>query len=91
MTYVYNAARGPDGKKAPDVTVQMRLMRDDKIVFTGPQVRIAVEALDDPSRLPYAAELSLRTLPSGSYALLVRATDAATKATAAQSIKFTIE
>jgi VWFA-related protein len=90
MTYIYNAAPG-QGKTAPEVTIQMRLMRDDKAVFTGPLVKVGTEGLDDLARLPYAAELLLRTLPSGRYALLVTATDAVTKASAMQRVKFSIE
>lgn len=88
---IYNAARGQDGNAKPDVTIQLRIIRDDRVIFTGPLVRVATDGLDDLTRIPYAAEISLRTLPAGSYALLLTATDNATKSSATQRAKFVIE
>jgi hypothetical protein len=88
---IYNAGRGQDGKAKPDVTIQLRIMRDDRAIFTGPLVRVATDGLDDLSRIPYAAEISLRALPAGSYALLLTATDNATKSSATQRAKFVVE
>jgi VWFA-related protein len=88
---VYNVARVQDGNAKPDVTVQVRIIRDDQAIFTGPLVKVATEGLEDLSRIPYAAEISLRTLPVGSYALVLTATDNTTKSSATQRAKFVIE
>ena len=88
---IYNASRGQDGNARPDLTVQLHIIRDGQPIFTGPSVRVATEGLDDLNRIPYAAEISLRTLNPGSYALLLTATDNATKASATQHAKFVIE
>lgn len=88
---IYNAARGQDGNARPDVTVQLRIIRNDRAVFTGPLVKVATEGLTDLSRIPYAAEVSLRALSPGSYALVLTATDNASKSSATQRAKFVIE
>ena len=88
---IYNAARGQDGNARPDVTVQLRIIRDDRAVFTGPLVKVATEGLTDLSRIPYAAEVSLRALSPGSSALVLTATDNASKSSATQRAKFVIE
>jgi len=90
LTYIYNASHGPDGHGIPDVSVQLRLMRDDKIVSTSPLTTISTTGLDDPGHIPYAAELSLHRLTPGRYLLLVVVTDNAVKSSSTQSVKFTI-
>jgi VWFA-related protein len=91
LTYVYNTSRGSDGKGMPDLSVQMRVLRDDQPISTSPQMKIATEGLEDLARIPYAAELSLRTLNPGRYALIVTVTDNGAKSNATQSIKFLVE
>jgi hypothetical protein len=75
----------------PDVTIQMRILRDDRTIFTGPLVRAATDGVEDLGRIPYAAEISLRTLSAGSYALQLTATHNATKSSATQRVKFVVE
>ena len=88
---IYNAARGQDGNARPDVTVQTRILRDDQATFTSPLVKLVTEGVDDLSRIPYAAEVSLRTLTTGSYVLQLTATDNTTKASTTQRVKFVVE
>jgi len=88
---VYNAARGQNGNGQPDVNVQMRILRDDQAIFTGPVVKLATEGVEDLIRIPYAAEISLRTLASGAYVLQLTATDNATKSSTMQRVKFVVE
>jgi hypothetical protein len=71
--------------------VQLRIFRDNQVIFTGPLVKVATEGIDDPGRIPYAAEISLRTLRAASYALVLTATDNATKASATERAKFVVE
>jgi hypothetical protein len=75
----------------PDLSVQMRVLRDDQPISTSPQMKIATEGLEDLARIPYAAELSLRTLNPGRYALTVTVTDNGAKSSATQSVKFLVE
>jgi VWFA-related protein len=91
LTYVYNAKRGPDGKSAPDVTVQLRVMRDDQVLSTSPQLKVPTEGIEDLARIPYAAEIALRLLPQGRYWLSVTTTDNLSKSSSTQSIKFVVE
>jgi VWFA-related protein len=91
LTYIYNAARGSDGKSAPDITVQLRVMRDDKVLSTSPQIKVPTDGIEDLSRMPYAGELALRLLPPGRYLLSAIATDNASKSSYTQSVKFVVD
>jgi VWFA-related protein len=91
FTDIYNAARGLDGKSAPDLTVQLRLMRNNQVVSQGQPMKLATDGLEDLARVPYAAEITLAKLPPGSYALFVTATDNTSKSNATQSVKFIVE
>jgi len=86
---IYNALRANGG--APDVTVQMQISRDDKVIATGPLVKVATDGVDDLTRIPYAAEVSLRMLSPGVYILRLTASDNVAKSQAAQQVRFVIE
>ncbi len=86
---IYNAERSQNGR--PDVSIQARIFRDDRAVFTGPLARVATEGVTDFTRVPYGAEISLRTLSPGSYLLQLTATDNATRQSATQFVKFVVE
>lgn len=89
LAYAYNAALGADGK--PDIAVQVQVFRDDQPVITAPLRKLNAEGFTDFSRLPYAAEVSLAGVPAGRYLLRLTAIDRVAKASATQSIKFTID
>jgi VWFA-related protein len=89
LIYAYNAASGADGK--PDIAVQVQVFRDDQPVITAPLRKLNAEGFTDFSRLPYAAEVSLAGVPAGRYLLRLTAIDRVAKASASQSIKFTID
>jgi len=86
LVYVYNAQTSP----APDVGLQLQILRDDQPVFTKPTVRIDTKDLTDLTRIPYAQDLDLRGLPAGNYVLRITAIDRISKKTASQSSRFTI-
>jgi VWFA-related protein len=89
FTYVYNAARAPGG--GPDIALQVQVFRDDQPVITSPLSKLGTEGMTDFTSLPYAAELSLAGLASGSYALQITAIDRVSKTTAMQRAKFMVE
>jgi hypothetical protein len=88
---IYNAARAQDGSSRPDVSVQTRILRDDQAVFTSPVIKVATEGVEDLNHIPYAAEISLRTLASGSYVLQLTATDNGGKSSTTQRVKFIVD
>jgi hypothetical protein len=90
FTYVYNAARAPGGG-SPDIALQVQVFRDDQPVITSPLSKLGTEGMTDFTSLPYAAELSLAGLASGSYALQITAIDRVSKTTATQRAKFMVE
>jgi VWFA-related protein len=90
LVYAYNAATAPaEGK--PDVAVQVQVFRDDQPVITTPLRKLDVEGLTEFSRLPYAAEVSMRGVLAGRYVLRVTAIDRVAKASVSQSVKFFVE
>lgn len=90
LTYIYNAARGPQNSP-PDVALQVQIFRDDQPVLTDPLHHATTEGVDDLSRLPYAAEIRLESLPPGRYVLQVTAIDRIAKKSAMQRTHFEIE
>jgi hypothetical protein len=86
LVYVYNAQNSP----APDVGLQLQILRDDQPVFTKPTIRIETKDVTDLTRIPYAQDLDLRGLPAGNYLLRITAIDRLSKKTASQSSRFTI-
>jgi VWFA-related protein len=90
LVYAYNAAPAPaEGK--PDVAVQVQVFRDDQPVITAPLRKLDVEGLTEFSRLPYAAEMSMKDVPAGRYVLRVTAIDRVAKSSVSQSVKFFID
>lgn len=89
FTYVYNAARAPGGQ--PDIALQVQVFRDDQPVITTPLRKLSTEGVTDLASLPYAAELPLAGLASGSYALQITTIDRVSRTTATQRAKFMVE
>ncbi|MDX6558074.1 MAG: hypothetical protein QOF72_1123 [Blastocatellia bacterium] len=90
VVFIYNSARAPGGE-APDVVVQMQVLRDGQPVATTTLKKVSSDGVDDLQRLPYAAELPLEGFPAGRYVLLFTAIDRIAKTNASQQIRFEIE
>jgi VWFA-related protein len=86
LGYVYN----PQVTGAPDLGLQIQIMRDDQPVLTKPTIRLDTSGISDLSRIPFAQDLDLRGLPAGQYVLQVTAIDRLSKKTASQVTRFTI-
>ena len=89
LIFVYNSTVAP-GQSA-DLAVQTQILRDDQPVITTPLRKITIDATKDVKSLPYAAELSLAGLPSGSYILLVNVIDRSAGNSASQRMRFEIK
>lgn len=89
LTFVYNSL--PASAGTPDVALQVQIFRDDQPVFTAPLSKLRADAGADLTRLPYMAELSLSTFPSGRYVLQITAIDRAAKTSTSQRTRFMIE
>lgn len=90
IVFIYNAAQGNTGTAQPDVTVQTQILRGDEVALTSP-VRPISTAGQEPTRLPYAAEISLATLPAGHYVLLVSVQDRIAHSDSAQQVSFEVK
>jgi VWFA-related protein len=91
LTYIYNDARGATNNAAPDVVIQTQVLSDNKPVLTAPLRKVSTEGIADLSRLPYAADIPLSSIPAGRYVLQVTVVDRISKTSASQSINFEIE
>jgi VWFA-related protein len=88
--YLYNAARvGAAG--APDVELEIKILRDNKVVTNAPPHKVSVAPGSDPARIFYAAEVPLAGMTPGVYLLQVTATDRAGRTTAVRELDFSVE
>jgi VWFA-related protein len=90
LTIIYNAA-GSNGSSAPNLEAQIEITRDGQTIINSPGRKVSVEANADTTRIPYGADLALKTLPAGRYLLKVTITDRNSTATASQQVAFDIE
>jgi VWFA-related protein len=91
MTYIYNAARGTNGTASPDVALQVQILRNDQSIVTTASRKLEAGGMQDPARLPYAAEIPLETLSPGRYVLQITAIDHIAKTTVSQRASFEVE
>jgi VWFA-related protein len=91
LTFIYNLTRNAPTGAAPDAAIQVQIFRDDQPVVTTPLRKIDTTNTPDLARIPYAAEISLGTLPAGRYALRVTAIDRLAKTSASQQTNFEID
>jgi hypothetical protein len=90
LIFIYNAERSLVNQ-APDVVVQMQILRDGQPVATTTLKKVPVEGAQDLQRLSYAADLPLDGFPAGRYVLLFTAIDRVARTNASQQIRFEIE
>jgi hypothetical protein len=88
--YIYNAARKA-ASDAPDVELEIKVIRDNKVVTNAPPHKVAFAPGSDPARIFYAAEVPLARLTPGIYLLQVTVTDRAGGTTAVRELDFSVE
>ena len=89
LIFVYNSARVPVDS-APDVAMQMQILRDNQPVATTTLKKVSTEGAQDLQRLPYAAEIPLQGLPAGHYILQLTAIDRIARSSASQQLHFEV-
>lgn len=73
-TQIYNAKL--DASRKPNLSYQIRLFRDGKIIFEGKPRPVAPESISDPQRISISSSLSLATeMQLSEYVLQVVVTD----------------
>jgi VWFA-related protein len=90
QTFVYNASR-PSGGGTPQVTLQIEIFSRGKVVASSPPNPLTISDGSDPSRIPCAVQLPLKSMAAGLYTLQVTAADGVKNSSVIQSIDFTIE
>ena len=88
LGFVYNAARAGAGV---DLSVMLRVLRDNKAVVASPARKLAPEAGADLARIPVTGAISLGQLPAGRYELEVNITDNVARTTAVERVMFEIK
>ena len=84
--FVYNAKRDATG--ATKLLAETEVLRDGKVVLTASQ-KLNNDS-PDRQRIPYGADLALKSLTPGSYDLKVKITDAVGGTSATQSTNFVV-
>ena len=85
--FVYNAKR--DGSGATNLVAETEVLRDGKVVLTNSR-KLSNDS-PDPERIPYGADLTLKSLPPGTYDLRVRIMDAIAGTSATQTTAFMVQ
>jgi len=85
--FIYNAKRDAGG--ATNLTAETQVLRDGKVVLSNSH-KLRQESAD-PARIPYAADLSVKSLAPGSYNLRVRVVDTIAGGAATQTTNFVVQ
>lgn len=88
--YIYNATRKTAGV-APDVELEIKVLRDKRAVMNAPPHKVALAAGSDPARIFYVAEVPLGSMTGGLYLLQVTVTDRAAKTSVTRELDFYVE
>jgi VWFA-related protein len=91
LGFVYNATRAGGGTGAVDLSVTLRVLRDNKAVVSSPARKLAPEAGADLARIPVTGAISLGQLPVGRYELEVGITDNVARTNTVERIVFEIK
>ena len=90
MAFVYNAARGQEGKSLPDLSIQARILKAGQPVLTTPVRTVKIEP-GDLARIFCGGELQLGSIPPGQYILEVTVADQIAKTSASQQTRILVE
>lgn len=89
LTYLYNA--GAAGKPAPQMEVELQLLRQNKVLISSPPRKLSIVTEEDFHEFPFVQELSLSQVPRGRYVLRVVATDRLSKRRVTREQSFQVE
>ena len=87
FTIIYNAA----STAPPKLDAQIEILRGGQRVVASPVLPVVVEANADLARIPYGANVGLKTLAPGRYVLKVTVTDRNANTNAVNQIIFDVE
>ena len=85
--FVYNAKRDATG--ATNLVAETEVLRDGKVILTNSR-KLSNDS-PDPERIPYGADLTLKSLLPGTYDLRVRIIDAVAGTSATQTTAFVLQ
>lgn len=89
LTYLYNASA--PGKPAPQIEVELQLLRQNKVLISSPPRKLSIVTEEDFHEFPFVQELSLSQVPRGRYLLRVVATDRLSKRRVTREQNFQVE
>ncbi|HKQ51687.1 MAG TPA: hypothetical protein VJT74_04915, partial [Pyrinomonadaceae bacterium] len=79
------------GGGATDLEAQIRISRDNQTIVTSPPRKLTPEQGADLARIPYGADIGLKSLPPGRYLLQVTINDRVARTSAAQHVFLEVE
>ncbi|HET9711759.1 MAG TPA: VWA domain-containing protein [Pyrinomonadaceae bacterium] len=85
--FVYNAKRDATG--ATNLVAETEVLREGKVVLTNSR-KLSNDS-PDPERIPYGADLTLKSLAPGTYDLRVKIIDAIAGTSASQTTAFIVQ
>lgn len=91
LTIIYNAGRGAGANSTPELEAQIRIYSDGQAIVTSPLRRVTLDPTADFARIPYGADIALKSLPAGRYVLQVTVSDRIAQASATEQIAFEID
>lgn len=89
MTYIYNAARGPQGGP-PELEAQIQVLRADKPVHTYEPLKVDITG-SDFGRIAYGGEVGLDTFSPGKYVLQITIKDRHAQVSTSQRAAFIVD
>lgn len=90
MAFIYNAARGQQGKSLPDLSIQARILKMGQPLLTTPIRAVKIEPAD-PARIFCGGEIQLGSIPPGQYILEVTVSDQIAQTSASQQTRILVE
>ena len=89
--FIYNAT--PDTKIGgkPNLTVQVQVFRDGKSLVNPPPHKVPIDGTSDLQRIPYAGDVTLKSLNAGRYELKVTVSDLVASKTTSLTSDFEVE
>ncbi len=89
--FIYNATTDTKIGGKPNLTVQVQVLRDGKSLVNPPPHKVPIDGTSDLQRIPYAGDVTLKTLNAGRYELKVTVNDLVASKTTSLTSDFEVE
>jgi VWFA-related protein len=90
LVFVYNPLQDKAKNNIANITLQTQILRGGKVMLESPAKALSSEE-QTPLRIPYAAEIPLKSLFPGQYELKIVVQDSTKKISASRSLSFFVK